>query len=179
MSDAGREGPATAFSALYQSYAPDVFRFVLYLSGNRGDAEDITAEAFARLWASPVPVQMETVKGYLFTIARNLFLQSWRKRSRQVELAGELPDPQASAATRAEVRSELRAVMSRLNALPEVDRAALLLRAVAELPYEEIARSLGISLAAAKVKVHRARRALSQVRQSSPEVKGDLDASHS
>ena len=31
----------TDFSALYQKYAPDVFRFAMYLSGNRGEAEDI------------------------------------------------------------------------------------------------------------------------------------------
>ena len=41
--------------------------------------------------------------------------------------------------------------------LPEIDRTALLLRAEHELPYDEIARVLQISLSAAKVKVHRAR----------------------
>jgi DNA-directed RNA polymerase specialized sigma24 family protein len=43
-----------------------------------------------------------------------------------------------------------------LQSAPETDRAALLLRAQG-LPYEEIATVLGISLAAAKVKVHRLR----------------------
>jgi RNA polymerase sigma-70 factor (ECF subfamily) len=48
--------------------------------------------------------------------------------------------------------------------LPETDRAALLMRAADEMPYEEIARSLGISVGAAKVKVHRARLALARLR---------------
>jgi len=46
--------------------------------------------------------------------------------------------------------------------LPELDRAALLMRALEDLPYEEIALALGISVASAKVKVHRARLALEQ-----------------
>jgi RNA polymerase sigma-70 factor (ECF subfamily) len=41
--------------------------------------------------------------------------------------------------------------------LPEIDRAALLLRTQDQMPYEEIARILNVSIANAKVKVHRAR----------------------
>ena len=72
----------TNFGELYRQYAPDVFRFALYLSGERADAEDITAETFVRAWSAPEPVRMSTVKGYLFTIARNLFLQGRRRKSR-------------------------------------------------------------------------------------------------
>jgi DNA-directed RNA polymerase specialized sigma24 family protein len=38
----------TEFEALYGRYAADVFRFALFLSGNRADAEDITSETFVR-----------------------------------------------------------------------------------------------------------------------------------
>jgi|ERR1035441_1164281 DNA-directed RNA polymerase specialized sigma24 family protein len=64
----------TDFSALYKKYAPDVFGFALYLSGERGEAEDITSETFVRVWTSPEPIEMATVRGYLFTIARALGL---------------------------------------------------------------------------------------------------------
>ena len=50
------------FSALYKKYAPDVFGFALYLSGERGEAEDITSETFVRVWTSPEPVEMATVR---------------------------------------------------------------------------------------------------------------------
>src|SRR6266851_99458 len=60
----------TDFSALYKKYAPDVFRFAMYLSGNRSEAEDITSETFVRAWTAPGPIAMATVKGYLLTIAR-------------------------------------------------------------------------------------------------------------
>lgn len=154
------------FSELYRKYAPDVLRFAVYLCGDRDEAEDITAETFARAWTSPEPIRAATVKGYLFTIARNLFLQGLRKRKRHVTLADDLPDPRTSPQARAEQLSELDAVIERLQALAEIDRAALVMRAVDEMSYEEIARALDISVAAAKVKVHRARLALADIRRS-------------
>jgi RNA polymerase sigma-70 factor, ECF subfamily len=155
------------FTELYRRHAPDVFRFALYLSGDRTEADEITAETFARAWASPSTVRMATVKGYLLTIARNYFLQSRRGRARQVPLDEALPDPRAAPHARAEIDSELRAAMAALQRLPEIDRAALLMRAADELPYEEIARALGITLSAAKVKVHRARLSLARIRDES------------
>jgi RNA polymerase sigma-70 factor (ECF subfamily) len=154
----------TDFSALYQKYAPEVFRFALYLSGERAEAEDITSETFARAWAAPESIRVATVKAYLFTIARNLFLQGLRKKSRQIELSPTLPDSQPSPLAQSEQKEELRIVLARLQRLPEIDRAALLMRASDDTSYEEIARALGITLAAAKVKVHRARLALAGLR---------------
>ncbi|MFZ3202202.1 MAG: sigma-70 family RNA polymerase sigma factor [Candidatus Acidiferrales bacterium] len=154
----------TSFGELYKKHAADVYHFALYLSGERGEAEDITSETFVRAWTSPEPIRMATVKGYLFTIARNLFLQGLRKKSRQVALDEELRDPQAGPYAHAEQKAELDAVLARLQKLPESDRAALVMRAFDDMPYEEIARALGISLAAVKVKIHRARLALSDIR---------------
>ena len=56
----------TDFTALYQKHAPEVFRFALYLSGNRGEAEDITSETFVRAWTSSAHIEMATLRGYLF-----------------------------------------------------------------------------------------------------------------
>jgi RNA polymerase sigma-70 factor, ECF subfamily len=154
----------TDFSTLYKKYAPDVFRFALYLSGDRAQAEDITSETFVRVWTSPEPVRMATVKGYLFTIARNLFLHGLRRKSRHVQLDRELPDTQANPYVQAEQKEEVRALLAGLQELPEVDRSALLMRAVDGMPYEEISRALGISLASAKVKIHRARLVLAGIR---------------
>jgi RNA polymerase sigma-70 factor (ECF subfamily) len=156
----------TDFAALYKKHAPDVYHFALYLSGERGEAEDIASETFVRAWTSPEPIRMATVKGYLFTIARNLYLQGLRKRSHHVALDEDLRDPQASPYAQAEQKEELRAVLAELQKLPEIDRAALLMKAFDEMPYEEIARALGISLAAVKVKIHRARLALADIRNA-------------
>jgi RNA polymerase sigma-70 factor, ECF subfamily len=154
----------TGFGELYKKYAPDVYHFALYLSGERAEAEDITSETFVRAWTSSEPVRVATVKGYLFTIARNLYLHGLRRKSRHVGLDEELRDPQASPYAQAQQKAELQAVLAGLQKLPEIDRAALLMRACHETPYEEIAASLGISLAAVKVKIHRARLALAGIR---------------
>jgi RNA polymerase sigma-70 factor (ECF subfamily) len=154
----------TDIGALYKKYAPDVFRFAVYLSGNRDDAADITSETFVRAWTTPDRINVSTVKAYLFTIARNLFLQELRKKPRRAELTDEMCDPQPDPARQAEQRAELDAVLAELQNLPEVDRTALLMRALENIPYEEIALALNISVTTAKVKVHRARLLLSRRR---------------
>ncbi|MGA2980458.1 MAG: RNA polymerase sigma factor [Terriglobales bacterium] len=156
----------TDFSSLYKQYAPDVHRFALYLSGERGDAEDITSETFVRAWTSPEPIRMETAKGYLFAIARNLFLQGLRKKSRHVALDENLRAPGASPYTQAAGKEELQLLLAQLQGLPEASRAALLMHAVHGMAYEEVARALGISLASVKVKIHRARLALAGIRNA-------------
>ena len=154
-----------AFHELYARYAPDVYRFSLWLSGNPAEADDITSETFVRAWASSGKIRTETVKAYLFTIARNLFLQQQRQQKREVglEQAAEIAAENQPAAV-VEKRQEWEVTLRQLQILPESDRAALILRAQYEMPYAEIARVLGISLSAAKVKVHRARLRLTAVR---------------
>jgi RNA polymerase sigma-70 factor (ECF subfamily) len=69
-----------------------------------------------------------------------------------------------------EQSAEVRAVLAALQQLPELDRTVLLMRALDEMPYEEIAETLGIPVVSAKVKVHRARLKLMQTRQAWREV---------
>ena len=156
----------TDFGELYKKYAPDVYRFALYLSGEKSEAEDITSETFVRAWTSPEVIRVTTVKAYLFTIARNLYRHSWRKKSRNVALNDEMRDPAASPEALAGIGAELRAVLAGLQELPEEDRAALLMRANEGLSYEEISQALGLSLASVKVKIHRARLALLKIREA-------------
>ena len=145
------------FHELYTRYAADVHRFALFLSGDRALADDITSETFLRAWSASAPIREATVKGYLFTIARNVFLHELRGVRKRDELPEELPSPAASPAERAESRSSLGAVLEALRTLPELDRSALLFRAEDEMSYEEIGRALGLSAGAARVRVHRAR----------------------
>lgn len=163
------------FAMLYQRYFLDVYRFALSLSGNAAQAEDIASETFARVWLVPTELRLGTVKAYLLTIARHLFLKGLRREARQVELDDRLPDPAPSPAARAEHRAELAAVLQALQRLPEVDRAALLMRAEEGMSYEEIAAALGLSLTAVKVKIHRARLRLATSRTSYHEAS---DAHH-
>jgi len=154
----------TGFHELYERYARDVYRFALYLSGDAALAEDIVSETFVRVWSSPEPVRLATVKAYLLTIARNLWLMEQRRGRRRQGLEETIPDSGQSVSRRAEVRDELARVLRALQDFPEVDRAALLMRAQEELSYEEIALALGLPVATVKVKVHRARLKLAQIR---------------
>lgn len=153
----------TEFSGLYRKYSPDVFRFAYYLSGNRMEAEDITSETFVRAWTSTTPLIAASIKAYLFTIARNLYLQSRRHAGRHEPLHDVITDNAPTPDADLEHRDELDAVVIQISKLPESDRAAFLMR-VDGISYEEIASSLGMSAGAARVKVHRARVALSRIR---------------
>ena len=166
-----QEAPVTDFEALYRRYAPDVRRFVLYLCGNSAVADDITSETFIRAWTEREKLRVATIKGYLFTIARNLYLNSVRRTARYTDLDEALADGRPDSLAIAEGRSELRSVLQALQQLPGTARAALLMRAHDGLSYEEIAGVLGLSVAAVKVKVHRARVRLAQLRTGSEEVR--------
>jgi RNA polymerase sigma-70 factor, ECF subfamily len=155
----------TEFEEIYHRYAQDVCRFAFYLSGNQALAEDIASETFVRLWtADKNNIRMLTVKSYLFAIARNLFIDSRRSDIRNAAIDPELPGQDASPEMQAISRSELHEVLKALQEIPEIDRAALLLRAQQDMAYEDIARALDLSLAAVKVKIHRARLKLNELR---------------
>jgi len=148
------------FQDLYESYATEVYRFAYWLAGDSFEAEDITSETFVRAWVHNSTIRTETLKAYLFTITRNVYLEQRRKRRHEVALEDVHPDPAPGPDVLVESHLELRRVQSVLQTLPEIDRAAFVLRVQHELPYAEIARVLGLSLTTAKVKVHRVRKKL-------------------
>jgi RNA polymerase sigma-70 factor (ECF subfamily) len=149
-----------SFEDLYESYATEVYRFALWFAGDRREAEDVTAETFVRAWAHNSAIRTETLKAYLFTIARNVYLERQRKSRRQVPLEDGYPDPAPGPDQVVAQRLELQRVRGVLRTCAEIDRAAFILRVQHELPYAEIARVLGLSLTATKVKVHRVRKRL-------------------
>lgn len=157
---------ATEFATVYERYAPDVRRFALYLSGNAGEAEEIACETFVRAWIATGDIRVETVKAYLFSIARNLYIGRLRGQSRQTELtpamSAALEDPAPDPEQHARSRDGLDAVLKALHTMPEVDRSAVLMRAEG-VPYDDIARTLDLSTSATRVKVHRARLKLHQL----------------
>lgn len=160
----------TDFHTLYQSYAPQVHRFAQFLCGDASLADDITSETFVRAWTSRGKIREDTVKAYLFTIARNIYRDHLRRGKRHEALEDSLPDASPSPQTRVEHRAELDTVMRALQQLEEVDRAALLMRVQEDMPYEQIAQTLGLPVTTVKVKVHRARLKLMKARELFQEV---------
>jgi len=153
------------FTTLYRRHSEDVFRFAFYLCGDRATAEDIVAETFVRVWGARDRVEIATVRGYLLAIARNQYLQGRRRGQRDAILDEALPDPARPVDEAREAKQELARVLALLQELPEIDRAALLMRAEENLSYEEIAAALRLTPAAARVKVHRARARLAAARE--------------
>jgi len=145
------------FRDMYQKYAGDVYRFAYWLCGDQFAAEDITSETFVRAWGNLDPSLMETVRAYLFRIARNIYLQGRRRDDRITQLPENRVAPTRNPAAVVADRLQLEQISTYLQTLPEIDRSAFLLRVVYELPYAEVARVLRISLSAAKVKVYRVR----------------------
>ena len=72
------------FQDLYESYAAEIYRFAFWLVGDGLEAEDITSETLVRAWTSSSPIRTSTLKAYLFSIARNVYLNRQRKRKREV-----------------------------------------------------------------------------------------------
>ena len=160
-----RPNPAT-FDEMYRKYSRDVFQFVLYLSGDWAHAEDITAEVFLRLWTSETEIRTATLKSYLLTIARNLYLEQWRREKRKSALDMDVGF-EGKQFEEAANRQEVERMMAALKQLPELERAALLLRAEDEHSYAVIGELLGIPEAAARMKVFRARLRLGELMERS------------
>ncbi len=148
------------FEELYVAYSPDVYRFANWLSGNSNDAEDITSETFARVWINFNTIQTETLKAYLFTIARNIYFESLRRKKYHEPLSDSYPDPHSSIEKIIETQGELSRIRDMLLTIVEIDRSAFVMRVQYDLPYAEIARVLQLSESAVKVKVHRVRKRL-------------------
>ena len=151
------------FHRLYELYANDVYRFAYWLTGNEADAKDITSETFVRVWTSKTEPRTESVKAYLFTIARNLFLKSQRRKKRFSEISEEIVDETKRPDETVEINSHLAHVMKAMQHLPEIDKTVLLMMAAEGMSYRDIAYATGFSIAAIKVKVFRARMKINKI----------------
>ena len=149
-----------SFQDLYEMYAKDVYRFATWMTGDSYEADDITSETFVRAWVRISTIRTETLKAYLFAIARNVYLEQQVKRKRQVILNDVYPDPTPEPDKVIESQLEILTVLRVLQTLPEVDRAAFIMRVQHEVPCAEIARVLKLSISATKVKIHRVRKKL-------------------
>jgi len=93
-----RANEPNAFDELYARYSPRVFGYLYQrLNGNHEEAEDLTAEVFARVYEKidAYQVQGAPLSSWLFRIAHNRLIDAVRRRPRQsqvgLDLAPELP----------------------------------------------------------------------------------------
>src|SRR5947199_7522691 len=119
-----QQGDAEAGRRFVRDYYPGVYRYLLYLTGRREAAEDLTQETFLQAWR-----RLETfdnrgpLRPWLHRIAHREFLQALRSQHAEASLE-EIPEAAALHAGDVTAEVELRAAMSRL---PLEEREALAL----------------------------------------------------
>ena len=172
-----KEGDRHAeFTTFMRTYQNMVFSTAVRLSGNDSQAEDIAQEVFLRAHRKFDELRDNPrAAGWLKTVARNLtFTHLSRYRKRWVFFSQLQPDEAEedqvldfadSRSVLEEVRADERHeyVEAAMRELPEHQRVPLVLFHFEELPYEDIARRLGVSLPKVKTDIHRARLALAKI----------------
>jgi RNA polymerase sigma factor (SigM family) len=165
------DGRRNELEHLYRKYTKPLYYFLLKLSGSHQLAEDLTQETFVRATISLSFYQNEDVRAWLFKVARNAYLDEWRRRQRRkwVPFADYLfsKDEMASPyglpedeAIQAETSDDLHQLMTYL---PEQYRSILYLREVEMFSYQEIQEALDLTENQVKVTLHRARKRLAQM----------------
>jgi len=164
---AAQAGDRGAFEELVRATHADAYTLAFRLCGDEEDARDVVQEAYLRAYRG-----LRRFRGdaqfttWLYRIVANCAATSLARRSRSrtsamdedAPIADEAPE--ADPVAMAEATSLRDRVAVALQALPPRLRAVVVLRDVYDLPHDAIAKELGISEAAAKVRLHRARRRL-------------------
>jgi RNA polymerase sigma factor (sigma-70 family) len=151
------EGYESAFEEIVRRYRRPLDRFAAGIVGGR--SEDVTQDSFRKALEALRHGDSEVeLRPWLYRIVRNTALNDLRDRPpAAAQLAEDLVGGARSAAAEAEERAEVAALTARMRALPENQRAALVMRELEGMSHEEIAAALGISGGAARQAIARAR----------------------
>jgi len=160
------KGDTDAFRRLFQRYYSRIYAFVLRRLGDSTSAEDTTVETFAELWRTAKRFRGDSRPStWIYGIAHFKALASRRaaarkKRSKVISVDFETLS-RAPAETdlqrTVEARQEVKRVQQAIQSLPQRYRQVIELAFFENLPYEEIARKLGMAEGTVKTQVSRAR----------------------
>ena len=162
------QGDVGAFQVLVETHQFAVIGTVTKMLGSEFEAEDIAQRVFLRVWkAAPRYQPTAQFNTWLFTITRNLVYNETRRRQRKPTVSVEarelynyhvVTDSHAVCPASYAQHSEFEAaVETAIEALPDRQRTALLLRRNEEMPYLEIGRRLSTTEPAVKKLLFRAR----------------------
>lgn len=130
----------TDFDALYRRHLPSVFRYAMHRVGRRDVAEDLTADAFLKLFRALDTIDPDQLPGWLLTIVQHAAIDYWRRQAVERRYLSKLdPEPIATAAP------DVQRWLESAPALKPVHRASLVLRYVHGMSRAEIATRLGVS----------------------------------
>jgi len=167
---AAQKGDREAFDELVRQTFVDTFTLACRLTGNEEDARDVVQDAYLRAWRGIGKFRGEAqFSTWMYRITANASATHLKKRHRHraeplddiLEPADTRPDAEPAFAI--ESADSLARVAAAIDELPSKLRTVVVLKDVYDLPHEAIAEELGITVAAAKVRLHRARRRLRDV----------------
>jgi len=131
---------------------------VLYRSGNDEIATDIAQDTFLRIWEKQITIDQKTVKGLLFKIAGDLFINQYRRNQVAFNFFNTFQPNNKSITPEDELNfQELKKAYEKaLESMPEKQRTVFLMNRIDELKYKEIADHLGLSVKAIEKRMSQA-----------------------
>jgi RNA polymerase sigma factor (sigma-70 family) len=155
-----RSGYETAFQEIVRRYGKPLGRYAAAIVPSHR-AEDVTQDAFSKALISLRGADKEIeLRPWLYRIVRNTALNDLRDQPAPTAPLHENMDGVETPPQAAERREEIAELLGRLRALPDSQRAAIVMRELEGLSHEEIAAALGLTGGAARQTIYRARRAL-------------------
>ncbi|MEU8526585.1 MULTISPECIES: RNA polymerase sigma factor [Streptomyces] len=178
---AAQDGDITSLTTVVMESQPHVRKFALSLCASPQDAEDAAQEALIILYRKIGTLRATgALASWMFRIVRNECLRQVRLLvpRRDEEPAEAEVSPERSAEEAVLHRLEAERIAAAVGALPRDQRQVLVMRDVQGLPGRTVAHALGLSNAAMKSRLHRARAALRDSLEASdraidPSVGGD------
>lgn len=154
------------FEAMYNAYYRDVYRYVLSLSRQPDEAEEITQDTFVKAIGSISSFDgKKDIRAWLFTIAKNTCISKYRK-SRQLRFQGldEIADCQDSVSFTDDFEDKETAFLIHrfLHTMDEPYKEVFYLRVFGELDFQKIGSLFGKSDSWARVTFYRAKNQIKQ-----------------
>ena len=143
---------------------PSMRAFAISLTNNHDLADDLVQEALTKAWGSLDRFEPgSNMTAWLFTILRNGFYSTYRKRRREVEDPDEKHAARLATVPEQQGRLDFQDTRAALAKLPADQREALLLVAAEGLSYDEVAAICGVAIGTVKSRVHRGRARLAEL----------------
>jgi RNA polymerase sigma factor (sigma-70 family) len=144
------------YNLCVHKWADALFRFACKCTGNPDDAHDVVQNSFVVLWQKRKDVAEVKAKAFLFQVAYNNAIDSYRRKSKLT--FKEMPEDSYTLGN-----PDLKKILeTALATLDEQGRALVLLKDYEGYRYDEIAEITGLTETQVKVYLHRARKILKE-----------------
>ena len=172
------KGDRSAAQQLTERLMPKIYSHAYYRLGNIADAEDVTQEAFLKLWkiAPNWKYDKAQVSTWLYRVVYNLCKDRYRRATLEnLSSAQEVTDGNQSPTDNIDAQYRQKALYDAMSILPENQRLAIQLRHIDELSNPEIAEIMELSIEAVESLTARGKRKLIEILQTQKSKLGYSD----